>query len=125
MTINITWPASLPDRPMTDGYEQTLSRSDVIVSEMETGPAKVRRRSLAAPRPITMQFVLTIPQIDIFEEWYDETLNGGALPFEWVHPIKRTPTYFRFTDPKEKPKISPFNNAGTLFVLKIDVSILP
>lgn len=125
MTINISWHTGLPDRPLTDGYEQTLSRADVITTDMDTGPKKSRRRSLAAPRPFVMQFLLNLEQVDIFEDWYDNTLQGGVLPFEWVHPIKRTPAYFRFTKPDERPTISPYNGSGAYFILKINISLLP
>lgn len=123
--INIVYPPTLPDRPLTEGFTQTIGRSQVIETNMDTGPAKYRRRSMCAPQPYTMSFVLDENQVGIFEDWYDNTLQGGVKAFEWVHPIKRTPAYFQFTKPSERPVISPWNNAGNYFLLQINISMLP
>lgn len=123
--INIIYPPTLPDRPLTDNFSQTIGRSQVIETEMDSGPAKRRRRSMSAPKPYTMNMVLDISQVDIFEDWYDNTLQGGVKAFEWVDPIKRTPAYFQFTKPSERPTISPWNNSGTYFLLQMNISMLP
>lgn len=53
---------------------------------MDAGPAKVRRRFTAAVHPITINFILSDAQLQTFDDFYVETLEGGALPFDWVHP---------------------------------------
>ena len=40
---NPTWPASLPQYVQEGGYQETL-QDQTVESNMETGPAKIRRR---------------------------------------------------------------------------------
>lgn len=80
-----TWPASLPQVAPINGYQETPPDTS-LRTQMDAGPAKVRRRFTAAVRPITMNFILSDAQLQVFDDFYGETLEGGSLPFDWVHP---------------------------------------
>lgn len=125
MSIDITWPLGLPQIPLTDGFSMTLGRSEVIVSDMDTGPSKRRRRSMAAPRPMKFKLVLNLSQVLLFEEWYDNVLMGGILPFSWFNPLTQNEAYFQFTNPSNRPQISPESNSGQYFAITLDVSLIP
>lgn len=123
--IDIVYPIDLPQRPETDNFSRTIGHSDVIVSDMDTGPSKRRRRSQANPIPYQMNIVVDIHQLEVFEDWYENTLKGGIMTFEWADPIKQTPAYFQFTNPTERPTATPYNNAGNLFTIQLNLSMLP
>jgi hypothetical protein len=42
---------------------------------------------------------MTAAQYSIFNDFRLNTLGGGALSFDWVHPITRAATTFRFRKP--------------------------
>lgn len=123
--IDATWAPGLPQLPLTDGFSLTIGRSEVIKTDMDTGPGKRRRRSLSAPRPMKVTMVLTIEQVLLFEDWYDNTIMGGVKPFSWINPVTQKEEYFQITDPTQRPTITPENGAGQHFLLSLDLSIIP
>lgn len=80
------WPSSLPLAPLRDGFGDTAP-SNLLRSETDTGPAKVRRRGGAKPHSVSCTYVLTDEQADIFESFVVNTLSGGSLCFDWWHPV--------------------------------------
>lgn len=76
-----TWPASLPQKPLNDPYQEQAPWS-VIQAPVE-GPPKSRRRYTAAPKPVEVQFLMTQAQLDTFEAFLDADLKGGSLTYEW------------------------------------------
>ena len=126
MAINITFPFSIDKRPYVNGFQYGIGTSDVITTDMDTGPAKSRRRSRSAPRDVTYPMILSREELLIFEDWYDNTLQGGILPFEANHPIYEDKSaYYRFAKPGEKPVATPLNNAALYFTLTLKLQILP
>lgn len=76
-----TWPTTLP-APNLSGYQ--LSPVDQVMrTEMEFGAARARRRSYARNDRITVGWVLTDAQMDIFRTWFenDAEAAGGAAWF--------------------------------------------
>lgn len=80
-----TWPTTLPPMPLRDGYEITFG-NPTIRTDMESGPARVRRRSRASPDKIPLQFLLTEAQMATFRAWFDADIQQGAAWF--ICPIK-------------------------------------
>jgi hypothetical protein len=95
---NAVWPATLPNYVLIDGYSEKLP-AQKIESPMEAGRPKVRRRFSTNWRQFTVFIKMTADQGIIFESFYQNTLQGGSLPFDWVHPRKRTAATFRFRMP--------------------------
>lgn len=73
------WPESLPCFTVEDFGEN--HGENRLRSQNDTGPAKVRRRQSAAPRPLQLGCVVTREQLASFRSFYDETLLSGVLPF--------------------------------------------
>lgn len=92
------WPTSLPALPLRQGYEEQIAETRVR-TEMDAGPAKMRRRFQAGMDTITLSFEMTSAQIRILETFYKNTLEGGTLEFDYVHPREGEQRAFRFVEP--------------------------
>lgn len=93
-----SWPTLLPAFVIESGYQETLE-DQTIETSMDTGPAKIRRRFTTAVRRFQVTVQMTPEEADIFETFYLDTLAGGSLPFDWVHPRTRVAKSFRFRKP--------------------------
>lgn len=94
------WPPSLPQVLEIDGYSERFP--DVVKrTAMETGPAKRRRRFTAAPVPIRGKVTLTAAQRAALRTWFDTDLQGGALSFDWTHPVTGAAATYAFVAPPE------------------------
>ena len=82
-----TWPTSLPQTPLLDGYSETLSIA-TLRTPMDNGPAKSRRRS-KLPTPIQCGFTMTAAQVETLRDFVENTLFG-VRRFNFTHPRLRT-----------------------------------
>lgn len=82
------WPIELPQTFLIDGFAQGFGKN-LIRSNNDVGPAKIRRRSTAAPRPMNGSFAMTDWQLGVMVDFVNVQLEGGALPFY----IKAQPPY--------------------------------
>jgi hypothetical protein len=90
-----SWPASLPQHVLVEGYDE--APPDVLLrTEMDAGPAKVRRRFTAGVRELRCAILCDSDQLDDLEEFFRDEIAGGALPFDWVHPRTQDAASFRF-----------------------------
>lgn len=112
------WPGTLPQTPLLEGYTESLP-NQVIRSQMETGPAKVRRRFTAAIKPFTVNLLMTLAQTVTLETFYETTLNGGVDQFTWLHPRTTDAITFRFVSPPV------FVTRGVLFGVVLQLESLP
>lgn len=112
-----TWPGTLPPVPQLRGYEEQ-SPLNVIRTDMEVGPAKVRRRSTAAVRKHKMLFHMTQAQVELFDQFLGVVLGDGALSFDYVHPRTGDAVKFRIIPPATytPEKTSAADAAGVWFV---------
>ena len=94
------WPVTLPVYPLLEGYRETPP-NQIIRSQMDQGPAKLRRRTTAAVRLFQVGFMLSQSQIDDLENFYLTTLVGGALSFDFTHPRTGATVTCRFASPPE------------------------
>ncbi len=79
------WPASLPQKPLIAGYGRS-GKSVLIRSPMDSGPAKVRKRTNAGVQPLSLSFRMTTAQLEDFEEWFSGDLGEGAFSFTLPNP---------------------------------------
>lgn len=114
------WPASLPQEPLVNSYEEQPPKT-AIHTEMDRGPAKSRRRSTAMPRPIQMRFLMDSSQLDTFDEFFGDTIKGGALKFDFDEP--RTGTTKEFKMDRERPVYTPLG--GGLFHVDVTMTLQP
>lgn len=113
-----TWPASLPQRVDQNGYREGAA-DNVIRTDMAYGPQKRRRRGTAAPKPITIEVILDPDQWGTFLSFYEDTLNDGALSFEWVHPRTQETAMFGFTAGYEARAV------GRYQIVSLPLEIMP
>ena len=99
-----SFPASLPN-PLVSGYSDTAPNL-VIRTEMDQGPAKVRKRFTAGVRPMTVNFVLTEAQVAALDTFFETTIDGGAASFTMENPRTDQTESFRFTSPPQYQAIS-------------------
>lgn len=95
---NATWPSTLPAFVQEGGFQERF-QDQTVESQMDTGPAKIRRRFTKPIRFVGINLLMTASQASDFETFWQTTLKGGSLPFEWVHPRTRVATTFRFRSP--------------------------
>lgn len=100
MTIP-SWPASLPQSLSASSYKE--SPANLLVStDMDIGPAKIRRRSSSGPRPVSGAMRMTKPQLLALRSFYVDDLVDGSLRFSWRDPLDASKAAeYRFTDPPE------------------------
>lgn len=117
------WPATLPQVLPVAGYSETPPDT-ALRTQMDAGPAKVRRRFTAQVRPINATLILTAAQVQILDDFYVTTLEGGALPFDWIHPRDTasppTVVQFRFVRPPQYAALEP-----DIWQAPVELEILP
>lgn len=99
------WPTTLPQYVLEAGYQEGLEDQSVE-TQMDAGPAKIRRRFTTVTRRFSVMVQMTPEQGAIFETFYLTTLAGGTLPFDWVHPRTRAARTFRFRRPPPTVQVS-------------------
>ena len=90
------WPASLPARLLANPGATEQPPDVVLETQMDAGPPKARRRYTAGFRIVQGSLALTRAQYATLDDFYVNTLQGGALPFDWIHPITSAPVTVRF-----------------------------
>lgn len=93
-----SWPATLPQHVLEQGYSEKLE-DQTIETQVDAGIAKIRRRYTSANQLFQVTIQMTNAQAQTFETFYRDTLQGGVLSFDWVHPRYRTAASFRFRRP--------------------------
>lgn len=98
------WPATLPQRPNADGYQE--QKADITLrSPMDAGPPKMRPLYRSAPTDLLVPLILTTAQRATLETFYESTLGFGTAPFDWVHPSTEAAASLMFTG---RPGYTPF-----------------
>ena len=115
----ISWPSSLPDYLLVDAYNESFPNT-TIRTQMDEGPAKVRRWGTAAIRPITGTQILDGTEYSTLDTFYNTTSQGGSLRFDWTHPITGTSVEFRFVSP---PTVTAIGNY--FFNVTLNLEIMP
>ena len=106
------WPADLPS-PIFKSILITGTKS-TLRGDMDSGPAKQRPQFTKAPRMVSLSFLLSSDQIQIFEQFYDLDLAQGAFEFDMKHPLTGVVKTFRMIGNKPY-KMQPLGTGqGTL-----------
>ncbi len=116
---DILWPEDLPQSPLLDGWQETLP-DNVLRTKMEQGPPKLRRRGTDAPAKIAAQFLLDTAQCGVLENFYAETLSGGAQRFAFTHPRSGLAVLCRMAQPPEFIALN-----GGHFRARLTLEVLP
>jgi hypothetical protein len=78
--MNVEWPNSLP-LPLVEGYALTPQEA-VLRTDMESGPARQRRRFRQTPTRITVRWLFSEFEFALFEAWYKYHADEGAQWFQ-------------------------------------------
>lgn len=113
-----TWPATLPD-PLINTLKESPADNS-IRTQMDKGPAKMRRRTTANTKPIAFTMILTDAQLTALDAFYTATTFSGAISFDYTHPRTMDSVTARFTQP---PSYSDVN--GTCYRAEVQLEILP
>ena len=114
-----TWPVTLPEIPLIAGASETAP--DVVIrTQMDAGPAKIRRRFTAGVRKHQMKMILTTAQVAILDDFFVSTLSGGAVAFDWENPRTNVAAEFRFTGPPQYTPVS-----GSYYDVGFELEELP
>lgn len=74
------FPEALPNVIMGDySYKQA---NNLIRTEMESGPAKVRRRFVSVPTDVNVSWKFSRAELAIFENFFRNTIYDGATWFQ-------------------------------------------
>jgi hypothetical protein len=115
-----SWPSSLPQRPLADGFSETPPNL-LVRSATDIGPAKVRRRATVGVTKLKAEFRLSRAQLAAFRTFFAADLQGGALSFSWTHPVTGAVGAFRIVP---APSIEPIA-AGMAWRVSLDLELLP
>lgn len=114
-----SWPGTLPDDFLQQGYSETMP-NNLIRTQMDAGPAKVRRRSTAAPTLIAGRQTMTETQTEALDTFFKTTTSYGADAFDWTDPRTGDSVSMRFINP---PKLMP--SGGVNWYVDFELEILP
>lgn len=89
------WPSSLP---MYLTGVQDQRQSTRLRSNVDVGPAIVRKRYTAAVRNVDILVFFSNAERAIFDDFYINTLAEGTFAFNWIDPVSGTAVSFRFRD---------------------------
>lgn len=102
---DILWPAELPQVLILNNLSAE-KQNNVIRTQMGAGPAKIRRRYTVSTKNFNGQIIINENQRRILEEWFDETLAGGALRFAMKDPQTLNYSQFRFREHYKEDSIN-------------------
>jgi hypothetical protein len=94
----LVWPVTLPAYPLIDGYEEQAPKI-TLRSTVDAGPPKVRRRFTAGISKITCKYTVSRELMLALDDFYFVQAAGGAIPFEWTHPMRHETVMVRFVEP--------------------------
>lgn len=88
------WPDD-KGRVLADGFRETFP--DLVDrSETDTGPAKQRRVTTAAPFMVDVVYKMTTAERQWLEDFFLGDAAGGGVWFTWRHPVKQVSVVARF-----------------------------
>lgn len=121
-----TWPASLPDCPLAGNYSEQ-PQSQVLSSEMDAGPTKTRRRFTAGTTALAFDRNMTHAQLATFEEFFDNDIAAGALPFDIAHPRTKQVVSVLIRTNKDSPpyELTPVGSGATHYRISMILEVQP
>lgn len=118
---NQSWPSGLPDKPLSEGYQEK-TQNNILRTEMDQGPDKVRRITTANTKEYQMTFRMDESQVATFEDFFNNTIAHGSLKFDFDDPRTGTTREWRVVVPPE-PTIT--NLGGNVWNVRMTWEKLP
>ena len=82
-----TWPDDVPHEFLARGFQGDFGRN-TLFSAVDQGPPKRRPQLTANTRRWSGVISMTWGQVEMLQEWYDDTLKGGTLAFDFPAPAR-------------------------------------
>jgi len=126
-----TWPAELPQEPNGNDGKWTETPPDTVLRDKnDRGPDNTRRGAVAGVRKLSLPYVFRPiaggeHELDIFDTWFREDLQDGALSFTrlWPPAPRATQTVtMRIVCP---PPPTYEHQGGGVYNVTLNVEILP
>lgn len=114
------WPSTLP-APALSTLNETPPENRLVTS-MDKGPGKVRRRTTANVRPLSFTLRLTKAQVQTLDDFFVTTTFSGADSFSYNHPRTGAAVTARFA-PNTVPQYA--EQDGVIYNASISLEILP
>jgi len=108
-----TWPSSL--KINKENFRET-PQNNVLRSDMDVGPAKIRKRSSLNVRSVSFSLFLTDAELETLDAFY---LANDALSFDFVHPRTDATVSARFVQPPE------YSLNETMWSVSVALEVLP
>lgn len=99
------WPTALPSSPLLDGFSCQPAGYGLVVTEMDAGPPKVRRRTSTQGLLMQASWVLSRDQLNEFQSFFEIDLAHGSLTFTAEHPLPPYPLVAMRFDPRSTPSL--------------------
>lgn len=112
------WPATLP-KPSPENYQEVMP-DNAIRTDMEIGPAKVRKRGTSATTKYQMTFEMDNTDVNTLETFFTTTTNDGTDTFTMDDPRNGTTETFRFVNAPQT-----FALTGVWFRVTVNMEKLP
>lgn len=121
--MSIVWPPELP--PLQNEGTRYAPEPAAARFAPDDGRDKLRRRTTRARRSFTTPLELTGAQLQVFLAFLDESLDGGAAPFEWTDPVTDGAVVCRLRREPEWTLRTAAPAALRRWTADLDVEILP
>jgi len=112
------WPAAFYGCIIKGSFSETPPQN-VLRTQMDVGPAKLRRRSTAGVRVFSLNLFLTKAQVATFDTFYVTTIQSGSLKFNMYHPRTHVTGEYRIVN---QPIYVPINEG---YDVKVSLELLP
>ncbi|MBB3591730.1 hypothetical protein FHX08_002074 [Rhizobium sp. BK529] len=117
MTVPV-WPATLPQVFLRDGYD-AQGADNLIASSVSIGPAKVRRRTTAAVKPLSGSMIMSSTQFQVLVDFIENDIADRAKAFTFPDPHGGAPLLVRMTQPIKEASV------GADWRIQIVLEVLP
>lgn len=122
---DVTWPVNVPSAFQHSGYGFEAD-SGIIRTSMDTGPAKIRRRTTAVVKRHKGTIIMTRAQFAAWQSWFENYLAFGSLTFAMSDPITGSTVDARIIAPTGGKAYSFSPESGSNYgVLSIEIEVLP
>lgn len=118
-----TWPISLPDSPLLDGYE-TRRKNSKLRTSVDAGLDKVRNRYRAVPVEVSEAFIMSKSEKEAFQNFHDNTCDGGAERFIRDNPETGISREYRFIDEPAYLVIG-HDKTGPIYRVELFLELMP
>jgi len=112
-----TWPAALRDLWLQNSLKETPPKN-MLRTQMDVGPVKVRRRTTSNVRQIGVQMFLTPTLVTTLDDFFVTTTKSGSLTLALKHPRTGTAGTYRFVS---EPQYAPHNRG---FIASLQMELL-